>query len=338
MFWEPGVPSQRRFVVSPDGSVLAYVHAPTGALHLRYASGFEAVVSGVHSRDFRFSPDGRRVAILSGDRPPGGEDLIDEPLRDRVEVLDVMTGDRRVLGEVPRSKWVEWVRDGIVVEHGATSVPDEALTFFALDGTPRVLVTDTQIHRFTAASRGSRVVWFAPHWMYRIDLDDPSGTIERVTGNTEAVNNAELSPDGSRLVWLTWRAVYTLDEGDVPRELEAGKAYHSLWFSRDGSTLLYASEDEVVWTGPDGRTLRYGGASAPILSARFRRDAPGVIVARRDAVVAWDPISATAIRLAVGDGEADIEAADVYRGSAVVLRSRDGEEDPLPATGPAPRS
>src|SRR5437762_3314368 len=63
-FWggRGAFPSQRRFLVSPDGRHLAWADTRTGDLRVRDRSGAETAIPGVHGGDARFSADGSKLA------------------------------------------------------------------------------------------------------------------------------------------------------------------------------------------------------------------------------------------------------------------------------------
>jgi hypothetical protein len=58
---------------------------------------------------------------------------------------------------------------------------------------------------------------------------------------------------------------------------------------------------------------------------RFRRDVPGLLVVKKDELLAWDPDAGTLDSLARADGLVD---ADIFRGGIVTLVAKPDPSDP----------
>src|SRR6516162_9771351 len=63
-YWAEAMPSQRRFQVSPDARVLAYVSPDEGRLHVLRRDGAEVVTDGTRDQELRCSPDGSMLAVV----------------------------------------------------------------------------------------------------------------------------------------------------------------------------------------------------------------------------------------------------------------------------------
>src|SRR5438552_17908953 len=91
--------SQWIFRASPDGGQLGYLTPDSGMLHLRDRNGSERTLAGVYSNDWRFSPDGARVAAIVG-----------TGFLRSIVVLDLASGSARAIGQSTLGARVEWTK------------------------------------------------------------------------------------------------------------------------------------------------------------------------------------------------------------------------------------
>jgi hypothetical protein len=295
------VRSQWIFRASSDGAHLGYLTPATGMLHLRDRSGSEKALAGVGSNDWRFSPDGARVAAIVGaDR-----------LRSIV-VLDLASGMANPLGRAMLADRVEWTRGGVVVrERDPRAWSDgQQLTYYPLTGASRTLLRRRRIHYATAAN-AARVIVFevAPDGgadVLALSIEDPRATVW--LGRVDEVRDAEVSPDGRRAAVVTANGVYLIERRPslVSRENDVS----TLWFSSDGARLLFASPRAVTFF-EDGRIKRLDADDEPWKSARFLDGGRQVVVAARTSVLRWDPVSDERETLAAASAGETILAADL---------------------------
>ncbi|HEV8325221.1 MAG TPA: hypothetical protein VG389_26630, partial [Myxococcota bacterium] len=250
-----------------------------------------------------------------------------------VDVFDLASGTGRTLGRFSTVESLEWLRDGLVVQHTvdtAEGVADEAgelhtvaeLTYVPLAGASRLLWSGERLDGpIAAASRGGRVTFFAGGKVLSADALRP-GSVPLVHGSyLGEVRNVEVSPFGGRAAFVTWDGVYVVEGDGAPREIDALGGVHTIWFSDDGAALAYASPARAVFVTRD--TVAYLDATALDLRAlRFRRDAPGLLVSFQHELVAWDPTTGTKKVLATVKAPEDLEGADVYTGGKLLWRSK----------------
>jgi hypothetical protein len=103
------------------------------------------------------------------------------------------------------------------------------------------------------------------------------------------------------------------------RRVSAEKNVSTLWFSRDGTCLLFASPRVVTMLGPGApRNFEAQNNLRGFESARFINGGPDVVVAATHAVLRWDFRDAKPTTvLHVHDGEM-ILAADVLGREVIV--------------------
>jgi hypothetical protein len=224
--------SQWIFRASPDGAHLGYLTPASGKLHLRDRSGGEKTIDGVGSNDWRFSADGAHVAAIVGDGR----------LRSIV-VLDMASGIARQLGRSRLADRLEWTRGGVVVRERDPRVwsNGQQLTYYPLAGPSRTLLRRRRLHYATAAT-AARVIVFDVARDGRTDVLALSVEDRRAPlalGRLEDVVDAEVSPDGRRAAVVTTNGVYWIESG--LRRVSQETDVSTLWFSRDGTRLLFTS-------------------------------------------------------------------------------------------------
>src|SRR5258706_14228211 len=96
------LPTQRRFLASPDGSRIAFLRK--GLIVIRDARGSEVEISDVAAADFRFRGDGSE--IVTARRSSNGAEIV---------LVTVATGGIRPLARAGNVTWLECSREGVVV-------------------------------------------------------------------------------------------------------------------------------------------------------------------------------------------------------------------------------
>jgi hypothetical protein len=330
--------SQRAFLASPDGEHL--VHAAGGELRVLGAGG-ERVIGRAGGRDARFSADSRRLATTVAVQGAPGElsevvviDLAASAAHQTAQqaagqVANAPVDARRViLGQVHQPRWLEWVRDGVVVSHIDPTSRRAALTYFPLAGSPRQLVSREDLAlRFTAAARGSRVMFFAGVEAFVVDV---SGGEPTAAGKLPlSPTNMEMSPDGSQAAIATPAQVHRWSAAGLEL-LESSLSVHTVWYSPDGRDLAYASGAGVVLLTASGQRHELHAPAHDLRAMRFRRGGDGLVVARGDRALLWRPAAGVLRTLATAPGGQQLRGADVYR-DGVVLWTLDTQVAPPPA-------
>lgn len=306
--------TQRVFLVSPDGSALVYA-ADERHLRLRGPGG-ERVIERAAERDVRFSADGRWLAALQGA----------EAAKLTVTVFDVRSGQQRALGTVRYPGWMEWVKDGVVVSHRDPVESNPILSYFPLEGSPRVLTARPGLYsRFTAAARGTRVLFFAGTFdVFSVDVNGGEPVAQGYLPGS--ARNAEMAPDGQEAAIVTHDALHRWRPGAI-EPIESGRTIHTVWYSADGSALAYATNDEaVVLAG--GKRHALPAPASDLRALRFRRGGDGLIAVRGDAAILWRPATGDQQVLARTDAEWALQAADVYRGGTVLWTRKEDRPHP----------
>ncbi|HWM86004.1 MAG TPA: hypothetical protein VNO33_09205 [Kofleriaceae bacterium] len=298
--------TQRVFLVSPTGDHMAYA-APRDQLRVRGASGAEQVVENVRGQDVRFSADGRRLVTLRRLQEAG--DLSE------VLLLDLASGERRGLGQAYQPRWLEWVQDGVVVRHVDPLSNRPALTYFPLSGAPRRLVSRDDLGvRFTAASRGTRVLFFAGRSVLTVDV---SGGQPADAGELESAStNMEMRPDGGEAAIVTGRGVHRWTPAGL-QLIDPLPHVHTVWYAGDGRSLAYASPSRAVHvTG--GLRHELHAPSTDLRALRFRRGGDGLVVVRGDRALLWRPAAGDLRTLATSGAGRTLHAADWFRGGTLM--------------------
>lgn len=270
--------TQRLFLASPGGRYLAY-QDPEAEVLTVLGGAEPAVIAGVRGADFRFSADRRHLATVR----TAADDTAS------LILFDLARGKGRVLGSVGHVRWLEWVEDGVVVNE----IRDgrARLAYFPLRGEPVELASDDALEaRFSAARRGSRVVYFAGGHAFTVEVTG-GAPVDRgpLPGVLHA--NVEMAPDGSELALITTEGVFRWTEEAGVFVALAPYGPHSIWYSPDGSQLAYAGFDgAVVLAG--GKTYRFEALSGDLRALRFHQGpGGGLLVTRGDRLYLWRPVS-----------------------------------------------
>jgi len=317
--------SQWIFKTSPDGSHLAYLTPASGQLHLRDQGGNERTIEGVKSNDWRFSPDGTRVATILG-----------EGYLRSIVVLDLAHGIARELGKAVIPDRVEWTKQGVVVRELRELDPRgwnhrHRLTYYPLAGPSRTLLERRGIHGYATAADGSRVIFFdvaRDGWadVSQISVDGAGNRAPTRLGRLKDVLDAELSLAGRRAAIVTATGMHVVEGGRL-RLVSREKNVTTLWFSGDGGRVLFSSPRMVtLLEGTRTRTFKADGQ--PVESARFLRGGPEVLIATRRSVLRWNPDLDEQHTVATArDGET-ILAADLLADEVVVLTQKPAAHSP----------
>jgi hypothetical protein len=254
-------PLDRWFQVAPGRSAVAFWSASSG-LAVCGPSGAELYHREGEVTAFRFSPAGDRLAFSS--------------VRG-IEVLALDTHTPRKLAPLAGVNWLQWTDVGLVARaRRRLYIVDEA-------GKQRALATLPA--GATIAAARSRLVYFAGCSLHMLDLAGGSAA-EAKLNDCEPVINAELSPDGGRLLFATAKRVYLRQEPATEHLLAEAEGVHSLFFSPDGASLLWASGSGGEVLSRDGRM---SALPPDIRSARFVQDGGAtVVVTTRESVALWD--------------------------------------------------
>jgi dipeptidyl aminopeptidase/acylaminoacyl peptidase len=263
------------------------------------------VTDGTRDQELRCSPDGSMLAVV---RDIGNGRRIDR--------IDLRRMVQSPWAELPIVYWMELCAEGMVVSHWARSGVD-ALTLVPWQGQLQTLAeTAGSVMRFSAASAGSRVVY--AHGRDVWSIDSP-GAATKLPVYGYGVTNMEMSPDGRSVAVVTNKGL-ELDTGAAePKLLDGNPNVHTVWFSRDGAELAWASPEGAVWKrGETVRTLEPRDEDEPIKAMRFLRGGPGLLVSRGNEVIRWSPEhEETEVLARVEDGR-ELLGADVFDGGLVL--------------------
>jgi len=254
------VAAEQQLQVSADGRWLGY-RGSKGDLHFRSATGAERIIADVDpSGLFAFAPDGRSVAVWGTGAWPGDAlsavDLDTGARRGlgrfarvaalrwtgrglivfhrlarhfRYEPFELFEWDWWSLSALARLPFSSITSDNPYAPFAANQVWDDVLSLLPGDSNGELgpeLLYRGALYSFAAAARGARVSAFARNGAI-LDLDaaDPDRPPRAIDGNRGVVDNAELSPDGTRLLFVGTRALdwepeaYLIEPGRAARPL-----------------------------------------------------------------------------------------------------------------------
>lgn len=309
--WELGSTdefTQRIFLASPNGGYLAWGDPKSGGIRVRDRRGRQRTIERAFGHDYRFSADDRYLATVRA--VSGGNGT-----RSEVVVLDLTTGEEKLVGEVGLALWLEWVKDGVAVSHDEGD--KRVITYLPLAGKPVQVASGTKADlesRFTTARRGHRAMYFFQKRAYVVDVEAAEADAREVGELQGLVSNTEMAPDGSEAALVVGGAVYRWKEGG--QLVQVGmEAAHTVWYSADGATLAWASlEKAVVMSGETKHELTT--TNYDLHAMRFRGDE--LVVSMGTRALLWNP--KTGARNVIGRSAKGhtVQAADVYQGGVVL--------------------
>jgi hypothetical protein len=345
------VRSEQAYVIAPDRRWLAYRGSGEN-LVLRAPDGTERMFAHVDDGELAFSPDGRFLAVA-----PGRHSY---PWRKDVALIALADGVERSLAGLGRFGSMRWSASGLVIFHGLgryhdyrseelwqwdwwsvaallnlplsyvtdygpapAPMVDDVLSLVTPDGGQRLLYRGS-LYGFTAAAQSSRVVYFVRNGgIFELDAADQDAEPRRIDDNRGVVESAELSPDGSHLLFAgarpsDWEPQTFLAETRARPRQVAGYC-SGLWFARDGQAYACIDGGRLVY-GRLGRAGEPAQLADAVESARFTDDGR-LIVVRANQVLAWDPERDTRELLwSEKDTRRRIIGADRFAGGLVLWR------------------
>jgi len=361
------VAAEQELQPSADGRWLGY-RGSKRDLHFRSAAGTERVITDVDpSGLFTFAPDGRSVAVWGAGAWPGDElsaiDLATGARRSlgrfarvaalrwtgrglivfhrlaryfHYEPFELFEWDWWSLSALARLPFSSVASDNPYAPFAASQVWDDVLSLFPAgtdrEGGPELLYRGA-LYGFAAAARGARVIAFARDGAI-LDLDaaDPERPPRAIDGNRGVVDNAELSPDGARVLFVGTRKLdwepeaYVIEPGRTTAHPLARACGRDLWFSGTGASFVCADGGGLLYgpeTGAPRAVSPFGGrpaaASAPaVASVRFQTDGRAIVATEREVFIT-DLERGTREPLGhLDDGERRIISADRFDGGLVL--------------------
>ena len=252
-------PLDRWFQVAPGGGAVA-IWTDSRGLSVFSATGDELYHRGGNITAFRFSAAGDRLAFASAKG---------------IEILSIASRDVRALAPVPGVDMLRWTEAGLVARTASK------LFLVGFDGKQRMLAQVRPGALVVAASQ--RLIYFDVGSLIAVNLAK-GGTTTINLGSAGPVINAELSPDGSKLLFATKKRVFLMEDGSQPKALAEAAEVRSLCFSPDGASYLWSAggtNDAVVRDGK-AATLPSGARSV-----RFSQSGK-VVLTMQDGVFLWD--------------------------------------------------
>jgi hypothetical protein len=308
-YWADSMPSQRRFQVSPDGRCLAFTTPGGSMLSVLRRDGASLELPDIRGGDLRFSPDGSTLAVARGAGSP-----------QRVERVDLRRMEASLWANLDGVRWIEHCGRGLLALHGGNAY-GYALTLLPWEGAPQTITaTDSWTDRFVAAKSGTRAAFFGGNRdVFVVDVTSPGGEPRRLCELGAPPTNAEMSPDGRTLAVVTSWGLYLVGPDATPRLVDTRSDIHSVWFSRDGAS--------VAWASPARAVYRRGDLEAELLAPqkdlaalRFCQASPGLLVTRGPEVLLWSPEAGKTDVLAQIDATEKemVIGADVWSGGLVL--------------------
>jgi hypothetical protein len=276
--------------VAPGGRWLA-VRTELSELHVFASSGPEVWHrTGVSA--FRFSPSGDRLAVAS---------------RKGIDVITLPRPESRRLSSVGRVEWLRWIDGGLLVRAGQRLLRlDEAGQELAIATLPKDALLTSSL---------KRAVFFSHGAMKDLDLFGGGPGPARKLPVSGRVLNAELPPDGSKVLFATEKGTYLLEGRPAPTKL-ADSAALSLLFSPDGSSYL--------WVGRSGGALVSRGKVTVLpndtMAARFPQDGGAnlVLTVRPGSIVSWNPVTGRRQNIGgISPDDGSNFAGDIAGGAAI---------------------
>jgi hypothetical protein len=216
--------------------------------------------------------------------------------------------------ELARLRGVTWLRYSDI---GLIARTATGLSLVEPSGRVRALSTDARIE--AVAVSGGRIVVFGRGKMISIDPARPGSAEATALPERGCVLDAELSPDGRTLIWITAEHVYLRDTGAAAKKVADATQVADLAFSSDGTAWLWSAASTGAVTQRGVATPFPAGAGR----ARFRQAGSGIILRQLDAIQLWDPTTGTTRTLGGSDpAESQTWLADLVGDQLITLSTR----------------
>jgi hypothetical protein len=255
--------ADRWFQVAPGGGTVALWTAATGLVVFN-AAGEEMFRRPHGVTSFRFSPEGDRIAIASAKG---------------IQIVTPGRKEARPLASVRGADWLQWTEDGLIAKA-------EAKLYRVDFGGGLRKLADLRPEALVVAAK-QRVVYFAGGSMMALDLGGDAAPAAMKLADRDPVINAEISPDGRRVLFATAARVFLRENGGGIKRIADAEDVRSLDFSHDGESYLWARA-----RGGGELVTRERSIPLParVRSAHFKRDQSGdVVVTTEDGVSIWKP-------------------------------------------------
>jgi hypothetical protein len=260
---------------------------------------------------FRFAPDGKQIAYVD---------------RSALVLAELSSGTQRTLGSIDAQNflWMEWVRGGPVLAARMRTGP-RTITFFPVEGAPRLVARHTEhIYRVVGTPSSMKLVWFTERGIF---TGDAGSSEPRQLSNyvVYALSTAEMAPNGSEAAWSDDRGMRRIDVSTGKLTRLGHVRASSLWYASDGAMLAYAGYANAYVRHGDEVKRLLPKSDGEIRALRFRRGAAGLLVVKRDDLLAWDPDRNSLERITHADYMID---GDMFRGGVVVMVSHPDPRNP----------
>ncbi|HRI72475.1 MAG TPA: hypothetical protein PK156_49910 [Polyangium sp.] len=300
-------PTQGRFQVAPNAQAVAFTTPGGDSLNIVRRDGRMGSFSGIHRDQFRFSLDGHTLYAARYYNGSFGISRIDTRTLEEVSRFNVAN-----------AVWMEACPEGLIVlEYKfAAGVTESMLTLFTSNDEPRVLARPNgHPTRFSCAKAAKNVVYFLGSHIWSIA--HPGAEPIQIADVGYDVQNAEMSPDGRKLVVVTVKDTHLFEDGKLVASLGLSGA-HTVWFSRDGSQFVVANQQKAHWQSGEKTAELLADEKSPIRTARFAPMSPWVMVARGQDAVRWNPSQSDSETIASAEENQEMLGVDVFAGGVVI--------------------
>jgi eukaryotic-like serine/threonine-protein kinase len=332
------VPADSVFELSPDGGRLAlFAGAEIQVVEIETASVLKRIASESRPDRLRFSPDGRRIAVLRKN--------------DRLRLIDAEAGDTVAECGVGQARSVAWDTKG---------------RWLAIGGVGQIFVWDT-LHPADAVqelpAQSGEIEQVAWHPNGRLLASESDGLVviwnvrtgmEEVRSSVRSQNGLQFSPDGSRLglLWLGPNVgVFEVEPGfgrqavGHPRQPISGADWSPVDGGLleaaaggavppgDGRVLVTAADDAVRFWNREGEsvgTIRIAGALSVLWGKHY------LFATGRCGIMRWPVIKAddgTSPQISLGRREV-IDSGTGWQRAAMSVPDAKGGNRWIAVTGP----
>ena len=154
--------------------------------------------------------------------------------------------------------------------------------------------------------------------------------LEVLSGHTDILENAEFSPDGTRIVTASMdrsARVWDARSGVQIATLSGDRGFHSASYSPDGTRIVTSSDDKTarIWDARTGAQITVlSGHGEEVDSAAYSSDGARIVTASTDQTARiWDAHTGAQIRVLAGHGDIVYFAAFSPDCARVVTASND---------------